>query len=132
MPGEKAKKEKKAKSAAAWAGVIKKATEAAGTYRPFFDQTIKTLAQVMHERDAVMIAYEEAGAEPVVEHTNNDGHTNYTKSPFLMMWDALTTTALGYWRDLGLTPAGLKKIDEKAMKPKQKSTLESVLAKIGQ
>ena len=40
----------------------------------------------------------------------------------------LDTQALAYWRDLGLTPAGLKKINEAAMKEKKRSALVEALS----
>ena len=43
----------------------------------------------------------------------------------------MNTSALSYWRDLGLTPAGLKKIDESAIKGKKVSALGDILRDIG-
>ena len=48
-----------------------------------------------------------------------------------MIIDDLNRTALTYWRDLGLTPKGLKAIDEKAMKPQKKDALAEVLKSLG-
>ena len=47
------------------------------------------------------------------------------------MWDDLSKTALAYWRDLGLTPAGLKRIDQTAMKEKKKNSLAEALKDLG-
>ena len=41
------------------------------------------------------------------------------KNPALVLWDDLNKSALAYWRDLGLTPAGLKKLNDDALKEKQ-------------
>lgn len=63
----------------------------------------------------------------MISHTNSHGETNAAKNPAFQIWHDLTITALSYWRELGLTPAGLKKIDDKAMKPKKKSRLAEAL-----
>ena len=65
-----------------------------------------------------------------MEYTNSHGATNSAKNPALMLWDELNKSALAYWRDLGLTPAGLKKIDDTALQTKKKSTIAEVLARI--
>lgn len=110
-----------------WIKHIKEACEAAGTYRPFFDDTIETLAAVLEKRDDAEKEYQRTGAKPVVEFVNNTGHQNIVKNPILAVVDQLNTTALAYWRDLGLTPAGLKRINENAMKKKKESGLAAAL-----
>lgn len=113
-----------------WVKKIKQACEEAGTYRPYFDSTILTLAEIMEKRDEAAKVYKEKGSRPLIEYTNKAGATNLIKNPALILWDDLTKAALAYWRDLGLTPAGLKKIDEKAMKPKRKNALAEALSSL--
>ena len=115
----------------AWARKIRAACEASGTYRPYFEDTIRTLAAIMEKRDEAEEAYKKMGSEPIVEYTNKMGATNWVKNPALTMWDDLNKSALAYWRDLGLTPAGLKKIDQKAMKKVQKDALSEALKDLG-
>ena len=119
-----------------WEEKIRLACEEAGTYRPFFEEAIRTLAAILEKRDQVEKAYKKDGAEngglrPAIEYTNKFGATNLTKNPLLLMWDDLNKSALAYWRDLGLTPAGLKKIDEGALSGKKGRNLESLLAGYG-
>ena len=111
---------------------IKDACTAAGTYRPFFDSTIGILAEILEKRDQAREQYEkEFDSQPVITYTNKAGASNPVKNPVLVMWNDLNSTALTYWRELGLTPAGLKKIDEQSMKPKKKSSLAEVLKDLG-
>lgn len=110
----------------AWKNRIVKACKAAGTYEPYFDQTIKVLAEILEKRDEAEEEYKRLGSMPVVEHTNKGGSTNVTKNPALLIWDDLNKSALAYWRDLGLTPAGLKKIRREAGEQK-KSALAMAL-----
>lgn len=102
-----------------WKSRIKKACEEAGTYRPFFDSAIDTLATIMENRDKAQEYYERSGSEPVVFYTNKANERNLVKNPILVMVSDLNTQALTYWRDLGLTPAGLKKINDEELKKKR-------------
>ena len=63
----------------------------------------------------------------VVKYTNKAGATNAVKNPFYLALENLRTDILLYSRELGLTPSGLKKINEASMKPVRKSTLAEAL-----
>lgn len=116
----------------AWKRRIKKACIEAGTYREYFDSVITSLAEILETRDQVRKYYKESGAEPIVEQTNKGGHTNTVKNPILVIYDDMNQTAMQYWKELGLTPKGLKAIDDKALSGrKQKTTLEGVFRELG-
>lgn len=111
-----------------WKKIIKAACESAGTYREYFDHVIDSLAQTLEKRDEAAEHYD---GHPIVEHTNSHGETNLVKNPALMMWADLNRDALAYWRELGLTPKGLRQINEAAIKEtKTTSALEKALAKL--
>lgn len=110
-----------------WKKKIKDACQAAGTYQPFFDAVIDTLAGIMETRDEAAEKFAEMGGSPVVKHTNKGGATNIVKHPALVVLMDCNAQALAYWRDLGLTPAGLKRIDENLVRPKKKSFLAEVI-----
>ena len=116
---------------ATWKKRITEACQAAGTYRPFFDSVIDTLASVMEQRDDAMSKFQATGGNTVISYTNKGGASNIVKNPALVVVDDLNKTALAYWRDLGLTPAGLKRISEQALQKKTKTSLEDVLKGIG-
>ena len=113
--------------ASAWRKRIVQACEAAGTYKECFDSVIDTLALILERRDDADDEYKKGGGSPLVRYTNKGGATNDTKNPALVLWDDLNKSALAYWRDLGLTPAGLKRINENAVAPKRKSVLAEAL-----
>lgn len=94
-----------------WKNKIKKACEDAGTYRTYYDHVIDTLAAIMETRDRAQEQYIKLGAKPVVGHTNKNGSTNLVKNPTLVVALDCNAQALAYWRDLGLTPAGFKKLN---------------------
>lgn len=113
-----------------WKNKIKKACEDVGTYRPAFDYVIDTLAGILETRDNAQEKFDEMGGATVVKHTNKGGSTNIVKNPALVIIDDMNQTALPYWRDLGLTPAGLRRIDEKAMKAPKRNALAEAMAKL--
>ena len=84
----------------------------------------------METKDAALKLYKESGNQPVMEYTNARGFTNMRKNPALAVIQECNVQALAYWRDLGLTPSGFKKIDGKAAKEKETS-FEDILGRIG-
>ena len=119
-------------TAKAWSGKLKKQVKEAGTYREQFVPVIDALSKILEQRDQVFDQYVDEGSQAVIERTSDRGAVNRAKNPLLQLWMDLNAQALAYWRDLGLTPAGLKKIDEQAMKHKKKSALAEALAELGQ
>lgn len=114
-----------------WHSAIEQYCEAAGTYRPFFNEVIDTLAGILERRDEALRQFEVSGGHVIVAHTNKAGATNLEQNPALRAINDMNRDALAYWRDLGLTPAGLKKIDEQALKGQKKSGLSEILKGIG-
>lgn len=115
-----------------WKNKIKKACTAAGTYRPFFDAVIDTLAGILERRDLALEAFEKTGGNVIVKHTNKGGSTNLEQNPALRLVNDLNRDALAYWRDLGLTPAGLKRLNEQSLKPEEnKKGLADALSELG-
>ena len=115
-----------------WKTDIRKACEEVGTYKECFFPMMDTLAWILAERDKAIQDYIKGGRERVIEHTNKNGSTNEAQNPILRLINDYNRDALSYWRELGLTPAGLKKLNEAAMKNEEKgSNLEKALAKLG-
>lgn len=115
-----------------WKRKIEKACEAAGTYREYFDPVITTLADILEKRDAAQKEFIEGGAHIMVEHTNKFGATNYVQNPLVRVINDLNRDALTYWKELGLTAASLKKINEQAIKARiELSPLDKALSELG-
>lgn len=112
-----------------WQAIIKSACEDAGTYRPFFDSVIDTLSCILEKRDDAEGKYWASGGNPVIMHTNKAKETNIVKNPILMMLNDLNAQALAYWRDLGLTPAGYKKLNADLVENKRDG-FEKLLEKV--
>lgn len=118
------------KKASKWERVIKEACQEAGTYQPFFDLIIKELAGIMDTKDAALEIYEKSGGSPVVKYTNKGGFTNLRKNPALAVIQECNQQALAYWRDLGLTPSGFKKLDGMVNKQTEKDAFSELLGGI--
>lgn len=115
-----------------WKYKIVMAMKTAGTFRDTcFDPVIDTLASILQRRDEIEALFVASGGNALVKHTNKAGATNIEQNPALRLINDLNRDALAYWRDLGLTPAGLKRIDEKAMKQKKISAMEKALSGFG-
>ena len=99
-----------------WKAKIVKACKAAGTYKEYFDPVVSTLAEILDKRDAAQKEFIESGAHIMIEYTNKAGATNYVQNPLIRLINDLNRDALTYWKELGLTAASLKKINESAIK----------------
>lgn len=89
---------------------IIKNMEALGTYKHEFSQTINELATMLEDLDKTREKFEESGGNVVVIHTNKNGSKNLAKNPLYLAIEGLRTQILNYSKELGLTPAGLKKL----------------------
>ena len=113
-----------------WRNKIVAAMQEVGTYRESFKATIDTLAGIMELRDDAWEKFNESGAKTVIEVTGSTGFPRLVKNPELVVVDDLNKTALAYWRDLGLTPAGLKRVNDQAMKENTVSGFAEIVGKI--
>lgn len=111
----------------AWKKRIIEACNKAGTYRECFDLPITQLSEILEIRDNAKKQFKESGGYTVITQQTTSGPKE-VKNPALTVIDEQDKKALAYWRDLGLTPSGLKKIDEESMKPKKKSILAEALS----
>ena len=123
---------RKPRSRGAWKSRIKKAMVQVGTWNVSFDDAADTLADILERRDVALQEFLDEGGKATFEHISDRGAVNIKKNPRLQVWQDLNTQALAYWRDMGLTPAGLKKLNEAALKTeKAGSALEEALKGLG-
>lgn len=114
-----------------WISKIKDACKEVGTYQSSFDIPISTLADILQKRDETEQQFKDEGRKYILEHTNAAGATNTEQNPLIRLINDLNRDALTYFRDLGLTPKGLKAINEKAMKAGKESAVEKLLDVLG-
>lgn len=116
-----------------WQSQIVSACKEAGTYQPHYDAVIETLAGILEKRDKAEAQFYDSGGNVVVAHTNKGGNTNIVKNPALVVYMELNTQALAYWRDLGMTPSGFKKLNGEVITTKVMpgGGFEKLLEKLG-
>lgn len=109
---------------------IIKEMKSVGTYKSEFNKIIDNLAKIYEDMDNAREQFEKSGGKLVVKHTNKNGSTNLVKNPFYLVIEGLQNNILLYNRELGLTPAGYKKIVGDSMKEDKKKGLADILASI--
>lgn len=114
-----------------WRNRIAKAMKDVGTYQESFDDVIDALAGILERRDALENQFYHSNEPMVVERTNARGHTNLEQNPMIRLLNDMNRDALTYWRDLGLTPKGLKAITDETIHKEEADPLEKVLEKLG-
>lgn len=106
---------------------IKRKCRALETWRDEFERTVKRLSKIYCRIDAVEKLFAESGGEYIVEHVNNKGNANAARNPYIAELDILYDQALTYERELGLTAAALRKINETALKSRDDSPMAGML-----
>ena len=95
-----------------WKKKIIKSCKSAGTYKPEFLPTISLLADIMEDYDNARNKYIAKGKQSTVEIETDRGHSRTKKAPLMAELQEHRRDALQYWRELGLTPTGFKKLTE--------------------
>lgn len=94
-----------------WKKQIEESCKEAGTYQPFFDGAIETLAMILEQRDKIHKQYVAEGSNPtVIRHTDRSNEKNIAKNPLLLLENDLNAQALAYWKELGLTMKSWKEL----------------------
>ena len=113
-----------------WHNRIVQSCKDAGTYEPYFENVIDTLAGIMENRDRAQEQYEIMKCQPVIQHTNKGGNTNLVKNPALVLINEMNQQALAYWKELGLTSKAFQAMQKNGFK-KPETTFEDLLEGIG-
>ena len=108
---------------------IKRKCNALGVWRDEFDSTRQRLAKIYVRIDQAETLFEKNGSEMMCEKQGSMGQVNTVRNPILAEIDLLYDQALTYEKELGLTAAALKKINESALHSKEDSPL-SDMAKV--
>lgn len=114
-----------------WKIKIKNECKAAGTYQPFFDSVIDTLADILAKRDEAQELYESTGGKAIVKHTNKSGATNLEQNPCLRLINDLNRDALTYWKECGLTARAWKDTTGEKIVVKKTNSLAEALKSLG-
>ena len=108
---------------------INRMMKQAGTYNKSFEITINTFAKLLYDYQETLAMFEKTGGNVVISHTNKNGSTNIVKNPLYQSIEKMRADIITYARELGLTPAGLKKLNQELQEEKE-SPLDSILEKL--
>ena len=115
--------------------IIKKTTESMtelGTYRAQFAPAIRVYAEMRYQLDRLNDEFVSGGCRVTEEYTNKAGATNERKTALYAAIEQLRRDIAATEDRLGLTPAGMRRINEAEMKSRKKvSKLTTALEKLG-
>jgi phage terminase small subunit len=106
---------------------ITKKMIALNLHKPEFEHAIKAFARTLTDYEKTLDLFDKSGGQIMIKYTNKGGATNATKNPFYLALETLRQDILAYSRELGLTPAALKKINDTEMKRGKPSLLSETL-----
>lgn len=119
----------KAKDQAGYRRDIVRMMKKVGTYNQSFEIPINTFAKLLFDYKNTLEVFEKTGGNTIITHTNKSGAKNLIKNPLYLAIEKMRTDIITYARELGLTPAGLKKLNQELQEEKE-SPLDSVLEKL--
>lgn len=105
--------------------------QALQTYRPQFDSVIEAYAQTKQIYQACMRQFYQDGCKITESYTNKAGATNDRKTALYLTIETLRKDIINYENILGLTPAGIKKINDEMRAKTKVSKLDLMLEKLG-
>ena len=114
--------------ASQWKRKIIQQCKAVDTYQDSFLGAISTLADLLERRDEAYAEFVAGGCQTMIEKVSDRGAVNLAINPVLRLWQELNRDALAYWRDLGLTPAGYKRLNLESAQTKSQASLEDLLS----
>jgi len=117
-------------TAKAWRKKIIEQMTAKGVKADGFENVIDTLADILEERDTIYTQYKDEGGHVLIEKVSDRGASNMVVNPLLKEWQDMNRDALTYWRELGLTPQGLKKLNDQAIAQAKAPDLSELLLEI--
>lgn len=104
--------------------------KALGVYKPQYDALIGRTARLYVKLDELEKEYEKSGCSRFVEYTNKAGATNLVPNPHIRAIEDAYAELLVHERELGLTPAAMKKLGDVGSPTPKKSPLEMALEKL--
>lgn len=106
----------KAKTSKGFREKIRNNCRSVGTYKEEFEQLISRLADAYLRQKQLDEIYDQTGGQPMVKQR---GTGDIVLNPILEEKDRLNRQILDMERELGLTPAALRRVNEDAMAEKK-------------
>ena len=109
--------------------IYTKKMEEAGTYKPYYDSTIETLAEISVRIDTLRAEYEKEGSNAIINKTSDRGSVNPSRNPKLQLIMDSQKQELELLKELGLTPKSRNQI-KKQEKPSKENTLLKMIKEL--
>lgn len=110
---------------------IREACRGVGSYREEFEELIGRLAEMYCRLNEAKRQWREAGSPFYITQVNKGGNEYFAKHPLLAEIDDTSDTVLSMEKELGLTPAAIKKINEAAIGKKAPEQDDPLVAALG-
>ena len=111
---------------------IRAACRGVGTYREEFESMIFRLAELYVRREKTKEDFRKSGGIAIITQTNKGGADYFVKNPLLAEIDFVDKTILDMEKELGLTPAAIRKINESALGKKPQDENDPLAAALGE
>lgn len=98
---------------------IRDACRELGIYQDAFEDSVEQMAEYYVRAQMAKDQWREEGSPLLLEQTNKGGNVYFIRHPLLQEIDNCTKMIMMYKKELGLTPAAVKKINEAALGKKQ-------------
>lgn len=105
--------------------------QSANTYRDYFDTVVESYVECLYQHEVLLQQFYDGGCKIVEVYTNKAGFENERKTALYQSLETLRKDILAYSTQLGLTPSGLKKINDEMNGKRKASKLDKALCKIG-
>lgn len=103
---------------------------ALGTWKKEFAPVVKRYAQLRVEFDLTYAEWVTSGAKKTEPYTNKAGATNIRRTALSLEIEKMRAELLVMENELGLTPQGLRRINDEMKNKAKKSKLAEVLEKL--
>lgn len=110
--------------------LIKDRMTALGIYKPQYGALIERTAKLYVKLDELEDGYKKSGMERFVPYTNKAGATNLAPNPYISAIEDVYAELIVHERELGLTPAAMRKLGEASAAAPKKSPLEAAIEKL--
>ena len=111
---------------------IREACRNVGSYREDFEPVISRLAELYVRANLAKDQWRAEGSEFYITQTNKGGNEYYIKHPLLTEIDNTERNILQLEKELGLTPAAIRRINEAALGKKPLPEDDPLVAALGQ
>ena len=111
---------------------IRNALSGLGIYREEFEWEIQMLAELFIRREETKQKFREDGGEAVIEQVNKNGSVYMTKNPLLTEIDFVEKRIIDLAKELGMTPAAVKRVNEAALGKKPVPADDPLAAALGE